>query len=194
MYFSLNFDNQNNLKKKKTLDDLSQDQCQHNLFFPYMQPFTMFLLIFHSYVGVNIDERLQILTFARHSWVMTIEQWGFFNVPHLMWHSSSVYNGNLRGPVTLTPIAQLLKVELSLPVFTTLLRLGFEHPTFRMRGNWLFIKVSGRIQHATFYLPVGWDPRGEITPRDLGHNVSPEKRTVDDPNGFWGPKKLWKMR
>ena len=38
--------------------------------------------------------------------LMAIEQWGFFRVPHLLWHGSSVYNGHLRWPVTLTPIAE----------------------------------------------------------------------------------------
>ena len=33
--------------------------------------------------------------------------------------SQYLYNGHLRGPVTLTPIAERLEVELSLPVFTT---------------------------------------------------------------------------
>ena len=43
-----------------------------------------------------------------------------------------------RGPVILTPIAERLAVELSLPVFTTskgLPRLGIEHPTFRLQGQ-----------------------------------------------------------
>ena len=47
------------------------------------------------------------------------EQWGFFSVPHLLWHGASVFNGHLRGPVTLTPIAERSAVELSRPVFTT---------------------------------------------------------------------------
>ena len=51
--------------------------------------------------------------------LMAIEQWGFFNVPHLLRHGSTVYNGHLRGPVTLTPVAERLAVELSIPVFTT---------------------------------------------------------------------------
>ena len=34
-------------------------------------------------------------------------------------HTASVYNGHLRGPVTLTPITERLAVELSLPVLTT---------------------------------------------------------------------------
>ena len=39
------------------------------------------------------------------------------SVPHLMWHGSSVYNGHLRGQLTLVPVAELLVGELSLPVF-----------------------------------------------------------------------------
>ena len=50
---------------------------------------------------------------------MVIKQWGFFSVPHLLRHGASVYNGHLRGPVTFTPIAVPLAVELLQPVFTT---------------------------------------------------------------------------
>ena len=46
--------------------------------------------------------------------LMAIEQWGFLNVQHLQWHRTSVYNGHLRGLVTLTPVAEHLAVELSL--------------------------------------------------------------------------------
>ena len=35
---------------------------------------------------------------------MAIEQWGFFNVPHLVRYGQTVYNGHLRGPVTLTTV------------------------------------------------------------------------------------------
>ena len=38
---------------------------------------------------------------------------------HLLWHGASVYNGHLREPVILTPIAERLALELVLPVFTT---------------------------------------------------------------------------
>ena len=51
--------------------------------------------------------------------LVATEQWGFFGVPYLLWHGTSVYNGNLWGPVTLTPFAKHLAVELSLPVFAT---------------------------------------------------------------------------
>ena len=49
---------------------------------------------------------------------------------------ASVYNGHLRGPVTLAPIAEHLAVELSLCFYDLgLSRLRFEHATFRLRAN-----------------------------------------------------------
>ena len=40
-------------------------------------------------------------------------------MPPLLRQGPTVYNGQLRGPVTLTPVAERLAVELLLPVFTT---------------------------------------------------------------------------
>ena len=51
--------------------------------------------------------------------LMAIEQWGLFNAPHPPRHGPTIYNGHLRGPVTLTLVAERTAVELSLPVFTT---------------------------------------------------------------------------
>ena len=53
--------------------------------------------------------------------LMDNEQWGFFRVPNLLWHSISVYNGHIREPVTLTPVAERLagKLSLHIIVFTT---------------------------------------------------------------------------
>ena len=68
--------------------------------------------------------------------LMTIEQWGFFSVPHLLRHVASVYNGHLWEPITLTPTAECLAIELSLSAFTTgLLQLGFTHPIFSLGGK-----------------------------------------------------------
>ena len=53
--------------------------------------------------------------FDQYSALMAINHWGFFNVPHL-WHGPTVYNSHRQGPVTLTPVAEYLAVELSLPV------------------------------------------------------------------------------
>ena len=43
--------------------------------------------------------------------LMTVEQWSFFNVPHLLWQGPTLYNGNLPGPVTLPFVAERLAVE-----------------------------------------------------------------------------------
>ena len=56
-------------------------------------------------------EGLQILSNICSA-LMVIEQWGFFSVPHLLRHGPTLYNGHLRGPVTLTPVAERLAVEL----------------------------------------------------------------------------------
>ena len=42
-----------------------------------------------------------------YSALMTIMISGFFNVQRLLWQGPTVYNGHLRGPVTLTPVAEL---------------------------------------------------------------------------------------
>ena len=64
--------------------------------------------------------RWRIAHYDLCSALLAIEQWGYFRLPHLLWHGASVYNGHLWGPVTLTPIAEHWAVELSLPVLTTL--------------------------------------------------------------------------
>ena len=86
--------------------------------------------------------RWRAANFDLCSALKAIEQWGFFILPHLLWHGASVYNGHLWGPVTLTPIAiaEGLAVAVSRAVTTWfynlgLSRLGFEHPTFRLRGE-----------------------------------------------------------
>ena len=69
--------------------------------------------IFHSYGDVTvIDQKLQILTYFRHSGPLSSE---LFSVSHLQWHRSTVYNGHLRGPMTLVPVAERLTVKLSRP-------------------------------------------------------------------------------
>ena len=40
-------------------------------------------------------------------------------MPHPLRYGPTVYNGHLRGPLTLTPVAERLAVKLSLHVFTT---------------------------------------------------------------------------
>ena len=75
---------------------------------------------------------------------MAIEQWGFYSVPHILWHGASVYNGHLWRPVTFKLNANRLAVEISLPDFNVLglSRLGFEHPASRLRGE-----CSNQLRH-----------------------------------------------
>ena len=54
--------------------------------------------------------RWRAANFDLCSALMTIEQWGFFNVPHLLWHEPTVYNGHLRGPVTISPVSERLAI------------------------------------------------------------------------------------
>ena len=73
--------------------------------------------IFHLHGDVIITgEDLQILTYARHSWPLSGE--GSLEY-HTYCDTGSVYNGHLRGPVTLTPFAEPLAVNLSLTVSKT---------------------------------------------------------------------------
>ena len=67
--------------------------------------------------------------FYLFSALMAIEHWGFFSVPHLVWHGASLYNGHIREHVTLTPIAEPLAVELPLPIFTTYVCHGWDSNT-----------------------------------------------------------------
>ena len=56
----------------------------------------------------QVKAGLQILTFARHPWLL-IEQWGLFSMPHLLWVGAFVYNGHIWGPMTLTPVAEVFQ-------------------------------------------------------------------------------------
>ena len=80
-------------------------------------------------------ERLQMLTYARHSWSLSSESSLACNT--FCDTGASVYDGHPRGPVTLSPNAEHLAVELSLPIFYDkgLSRLGFEQKAFRFRGE-----------------------------------------------------------
>ena len=66
---------------------------------------------------------------------MAIEQWVFLSMPHLMLHGASVNNGNLQGPVILTPIAKRFVVHVLLPVFTVCRGWDSNIQTFRLQGE-----------------------------------------------------------
>ena len=101
-------------------------------------PLENFLLIWRRH-----HCRWRAANFDQCSALPAIEQWGFFSVPHLLHVTRPghpVYNGHLQWPVTLTPNAERW---IGSGAVTTcfndlgLSRLGFEHPTFRLRGELL---------------------------------------------------------
>ena len=71
------------------------------------------LFVFWLYVSV---ENFSLIWRIHHYWWMSsnldliysalvvIEHWGFFSMPHLLLHGSSIYNDHFLGPVALTPV------------------------------------------------------------------------------------------
>ena len=74
--------------------------CQYIEFwsgFPII--FSLFLLGFYVPLENTFDnEGLFILIYIRHSMSIS-SNIGTCNMPHLLWHETSVYNGNSRGPM-----------------------------------------------------------------------------------------------
>ena len=64
--------------------------CLFCLYLKFIVPLENFSLIWRRH-----HCRRRAANFDLCSALMTIEQWGFFSVPHLLWHGASVYNGNL---------------------------------------------------------------------------------------------------
>ena len=79
----------------------------------FFAPLETFSLIWRRHRATN---------FYVYSALVAIEQWGFFNVPHLLWHGhllwdgQTLYNDHLRASVTLVPVAERLALEVSLLV------------------------------------------------------------------------------
>ena len=90
-----------------------------------IQCICLFVCLFvcsHSRIFTHMETspyQWRAANFDLYSTLMAIEQWGIFNVPHLLWYEAPVYNGHLPGPVTLTPVVECLAVDVSLPVLTT---------------------------------------------------------------------------
>ena len=107
--------------------------------------------IFHSFGDDHC--RWTAAHFDVCSVLISVEQWGFFNVPHLLWNGASVYNGHLQWPVALTTLCRAFGSGAVTSCFNDLglSQLGFEHPTFRMWGerSYQLRHRSGPIQCET---------------------------------------------
>ena len=71
----------------------------------FVRTFTFHSRIFHSSGDVTIATNLA--NFDLCSVLMAIEQREFFSMPHYLRQGTSVYNGHLRGPVTLIPMPSI---------------------------------------------------------------------------------------
>ena len=70
---------------------------KHNVYSFFFGVFVVVILRptreFFTHGNVTItNERLQILTYSWHSWPLSSE--GFLNMPHLLWHRSTIYKPN----------------------------------------------------------------------------------------------------
>ena len=125
--------------------------CLVFLFVSLGPGFRVCLGVFNPLENFSLIWRWRTANFDICSAPMAIdhEQWEFLSLPHLLWHGASFYNGYLRGPVTLTPIAERLTVELSLPVFMT----------------WVCCSWDSITQHSACganALPIALPPRWKI--------------------------------
>ena len=98
-----------------------------------------------SFIWRRYRYRWNVANLDLRSALMAIEQLGVLGVPHLLLHGTSVYNSHLRGLLTLTHVVERLAVDRSVTTCfydLGLSRLGFEHPTFCIRGE-----RSNRLSH-----------------------------------------------
>ena len=80
--------------------------------------------------------RAAIFTYSRHSWPLSSEGSS---------HRPTFYNGHFRGSVTLTPNAECLAVELSLPLITSRLRSLTEPRSLACGANALRLSHRGGL-------------------------------------------------
>ena len=92
--------------------------------FGFMIPLENFLFVCrgHHYQWTTAN-------FYLCSVLMAIEQWSILSVLHLLSHGVSVYNGNLRGLIRLTAVAERLAVELLQPFLKTYVCRGWDSNT-----------------------------------------------------------------
>ena len=73
---------------------------------------------------------VKAVNFDLCSTLISIEQWGFLNVPHLLWNRPTLHNGHPRGPMTLTLVAERLAGAVTICVYD----LGLSQPKIEPRS------------------------------------------------------------
>ena len=97
--------------------------------------------IFHSIMWRRHHCLSSVTNFDLCSTIMAIEIWGFFSVPHLLWHGATLYNGHHRGMTRIrdpNPYCQAFECGAAVTncfYDLGLSRLGFELPTSACEAN-----------------------------------------------------------
>ena len=105
-----------------------------------------------SLIWRNHHCRWRAVNFHLCSAFMAIEQWGFSNASHLVWHGPTFYNWHIRGPVTLTPHAEGLLVELSLCVFTNqVCRKRGSNPDIQHTRWTLYLYATAAVNNSKYF-------------------------------------------
>ena len=119
------------LPRSERLESARKPKTLTLICFSFFWSFSSHSIIFHSFGDVTIAGKgLQILTYAGHLWPLSSE--GSLACKTYCDTGQPDYNGHLRLPVTLTPIAKWVAKEPSLSVFNDLglSRLRFERLPF----------------------------------------------------------------
>ena len=75
----------------------------------FIKPSLVFITIHWGCLPVTVSWRVEILAILG---TCSHESLRVFSVPHLLWHMKFVFNGHLKGHVSLTPVADRLAFEL----------------------------------------------------------------------------------
>ena len=78
----------------------------------------LFVILRHSRENFTHMVASALPVYNNFNLYSAFDWWRFFSEPQLMWHGTSINNGHLRGPITVTLVAEGLGMELSLHVFT----------------------------------------------------------------------------
>ena len=92
---------------------------QHILIVSISRIFELFSLFLWWFLKVPLENFSLLWRHRNYKTLISIEQWVFFSVPHILWHWASVYNGHHLGLETFTLVAKRLVAELSLLVLKT---------------------------------------------------------------------------
>ena len=128
-----------------------------------------------SFIWRRHHYRWRAANFDLYSALMVIEQCGFFSVPHLLRHGAYVYNGHLWSMIRDThTYCRVFSSGAATTCFYDLglRRLGFKHPTFRLRDERSNLLRHRRSRSYQYFLIIIIYQMVFPTPRDTEDQMS----------------------